>query len=278
MLGRQQAEMGQSRSVSFLEDIRQAQTVNALNRAVILKPDFTEAHHLLARVYAGTRMAVGNMPTHLESHLNHLAKWSELSREERLRSRDPEALLQRQQKQVEDEVRRSMFLAARAVRQLTGVALTEDEGRDPEALVRRLRSHYSLKTENQPAYQRLGTALQFGLSEQALEIAREMTPADFESLPADARDDHHYLIILLLIKTGHAHVAQEAESSIKNPRLQVLLAAVSGDYRRADEHLGDLTARFEQGRRGMMIGLFRSPFMAVHSSRKTSPGCRRTRV
>lgn len=266
LLGRLQTEMGQGRHMAMLEDIRQAQAVNALNRAITLKPDFAEAHHELAKVYAQTRMVLGNgpFPTHLESHLFHLGRWAELSREELLRSREPEPLIQQRQKQMETEVRRAMAFACRLVQQLARVALTDEERRDPDALVRRLRSEYSLKTENQPAHTRMGTALQFGLSQQALEIARQLSDADLQALPKEAHQQQLNFMILLYIKSGIAHEAEGADTTLVDNWLLTLMAAARGDYARADEHLADITARFEQAQRGAMLRLFRSPFTKVH--------------
>ena len=268
LLSRQQAEMGGGRNVPLLEDIRQAQMVNALNRAVLLKPDFTDAHHELARLYFSpadrdrvvrTRM-LGNVHTHLESHLIHLGRWMELSREEFHASPAPDG----RQKQFEEEVRKSMIYAASAVQSLAKVTLTEDERRDPDALVRGFapRMPSSPRISPRPA---MGMALQFGLSEQAMEIARQVSPADLEGLPRGAGDQHRYLIFLLHIKTGYVHVAQEADSSIREPQLLLLLAAVSGDYKRADDQLIDLAARYEHAERGVMLGLFRSPFTRIHA-------------
>jgi hypothetical protein len=271
LLSQQQSDMGLGRTNPLLEDIRQAQIINALSRAVQLNPDFADAHHQLARMYARTRMVAGSVPTHLESQLFHLAKWAELARAEFQRSGEPPVLVKEREKQLDEEVRQTMIRASGAARRL-GVVLTEDERRDPEALVRRLRSQYALKAENQPEYLRLGMALQFGLSQQALEIAQKLSPSDLESLPPAAREQQAYVVYLLHIKTGQAHLVRDAESTIRDPRLLVILAAVGGDHRRMDEHLADLIARFEQAQRGVMLGLFRSPFTKVHAEPQNLAG------
>ena len=231
-------------------------------------------HHELAKVFAQTRMVLGNgpFPTHLESHLVHLGRWAELTREELRHSREPEPVVQQRQKQMETEVKRSMAFAARLVQQLARVALTEEERRDPDALVRRLRSAYTLKTENQPAHLRMGTALQFGLSEQALEIARQLSGADLEALPKEAHQQQLNFMILLFIKSGFAHEAEQAETTLIDNWLLTLLAAARGDYARADEHLGDLCGRFEQAQRGAMLRLFRSPFTKIHAEPQNLAG------
>lgn len=269
MLGRLQLDMGQGRRPAYglLDDIRQIQAVNSLTRAVMLKPDFTDAHLELARVFASTHMILNNQayPTHLELHLIHLARWAELARADAAQLRDNEAI-QSRQRQIEQELKRSMSICARVGTQLARAALTEEERRDPEALRRRLRSACALKTENQPAYMRMSMALQFGLAQQALEISRDLDLTDLrKTLPREHFDQLYNLIILLRIKSGVAEEAEGAEERLVDNWLLTLIALARGDYVQADQYLADRGARFEQAQRGAMLRLFGSTLTSLHS-------------
>jgi hypothetical protein len=212
-LGRQTEEGNWQAALPALADIRNAQTLTALEQAVLLRPDLDRAHELLAQLYD----EAGQM----DRALDHM----------RARLRIAEA-----------EVKKQGPGAASAAERRDA---READVEAKESLVRKAQAIYEANTQGRTdpsqVVDRARLAWRHGLSRKALEMLLDSHPAIFGKSGAELQLD-------LMLESGRAfevrawlepeHEAVLGFSSYHS--LQARAAAACGDYAAADAELDKL--------------------------------------
>jgi tetratricopeptide (TPR) repeat protein len=213
-LARQTAEQGQQTSLPLLGAIRKAQTITALEQAVLHRPNLDQAHALLAQLYYGSGQ--------LDRALDHLRARLRISAEEAARGGEEGKLAAQRQTLLDSDVARLEALVAQAQQVYQG--------------------NVAGSTDPSKVYDRAQLAARHGLTRQALEMLLESHPAIFGK-------PGFQMQLRLMMEAGRAFEVRDwlepdHEAMLGFSQYHALLAqaaAACGDYAGADAELDRLS-------------------------------------
>jgi tetratricopeptide (TPR) repeat protein len=223
------------RSGGRLGQVRQIQQVAALRKALALKPDSIDVHQALSSAYLQmSQNEIGGrpIPPPFDLAIEHLNRILEIRTVEGPKGR-----------QTDDEFKK----------EIEQLKLLVKNRKEQTSLERRQTNYESEKRRQTSAFGKAFIAIQHGLYQEAL---KELI--DSEGL-IDRGTEGDRLALQLLIWTGQLDQARSelsgpsdqsttsSDSKITDPQMDFWIAAGAGDYARADEALGMVIQRIENG-------------------------------
>jgi hypothetical protein len=189
---------------TVLEKLRQVQIVTALQHAATLRPDSLAVHQLLAGVFAQIRTEVDPPKPYLDIEVDHLEAWFQAEKAAGTRGLEPDQY-QNRLREMEQFINRAKEARENA------------------------REDFEFAARNQPPLTRAFEAYKKGLIKQAIQ---EIQEADVTQIGRQGLD----LLVRLLLTTGKLEDLQHFTPEL-NDWLTAQMAAATGDYQKADEHL-----------------------------------------
>jgi hypothetical protein len=236
------------RAVLHVLLVRQTQIAAAFHRALKLKPTLEEQRHLHLRL-----VGLYQEQNFLEPASRHYREYLNCTRE----LGPPPG----QEKKFNDELDR-----------------LEKSVKGMEREIKNRQDQYEVQAANKPVVRKVGTAMQLGLADTALNVLLKADPKELYAQPGSPQMTGATLEINLLLSFGRVEEVREAFKEIKpenegifgtNPAVQlpafqwaqVQLAAADGDYAAADKHLEALLSAAAQDARPSemmrLLGLFK---------------------
>jgi hypothetical protein len=209
----------------WMYQLRLVQIATALHNALLLEPDDPGLHQALAETYQ--RMDVATFvlrspqapvrETYLDLEIDHRRQ-----AHRHARSRGPASFAQQSAEDFQ--------------RQLDELERQINEQEKSYELQRRL-DQFEVAAANKPPLERALHAIQLGLVKKALD--------DLAAVPQLSKPEADLYAHLLLV-TGRAATLVEAEHRFQDPWDAILLAAATGDYRKADVSLEEWGRELEE--------------------------------
>lgn len=213
-----------------LNQLREVQTLAALQNAVALRPNYAEAHEILSGIYLNmTHSGDPRIRTHLDLAFEHRKEALQLAR-----AMGPSA-------GASGEAFDKRFAGA------------EEFLKKLEQAVQRQRDDFEQRARDPRLASPIAKAqlaLELGLAKTAVDVLDKADRAQFSGGEAG-------FLLQLLISSGRLDPVRELDSQLADPGLKFLFAAAEGDYRRADETLQELIANIERSRTDNLFALFR---------------------